>query len=526
MKKILALALVVLMFAQTCVFASELPFFDKDYLTYEETVTYSAKINKPINLNFADEYLPAYVTNMIDINGLINGLFNSTSTVTGKADISPDYKSGKIYAGGLSAVPVYVNKNLKITADANTEVWLEYDFSDLSKPVFNMIQNTPSFDKYVVYDIDTLIKNIDGAEPDAVCAVISKLLSKEFIEQYRTAFVDLLTKYADIKKDGKGYTITIDDKGFKAILNESVTNIGNFIEDFVVSGNYATKEEFRAVYDGEIMPYVISFLEGLQTTKIIGDGNIVMKVECDNKGYIKKSDTSMNICVNIFEIIEKLGGDVSAYNLNDGILDFTLNFKSEVKKLSNVKVDFPVLNEENSVNFADLFPVYPDFEPDDGEWHQHFMWGAMNHDGLPVVLNGEFYPHLRDMAVGIGFADGDITYENGIVTLMRPDWVECGKYKTASFAVGSNTVYLDGEAYTVANPALEVDDEVVISNELAKLLFRITQNLGGYVTVDFVGKSYWTDFDYQICDCDINEIYGEIDSDLDYEIDPDFSYGA
>ena len=178
------------------------------------------------------------------------------------------------------------------------------------------------------------------------------------------------------------------------------------------------------------------------------------------------------------------------------------------------------------MNFADLFPVYPDFEPDDGEWHQHFMWGAMNHDGLPVVLNGEFYPHLRDMAVGIGFADGDITYENGVVTLMRPDWVECGKYKTASFAVGSNTVYLDGEAYTVANPALEVDDEVVISNEIAKLLFRITQNLGGYVTVDFVGKSYWTDFDYQICDCDINEIYGEIDSDLDYEIDPDFSYGA
>ena len=92
--------------------------------------------------------------------------------------------------------------------------------------------------------------------------------------------------------------------------------------------------------------------------------------------------------------------------------------------------------------------------------------------------------------------------------------------------MGSNTVYLDGEAYTIANPALEVDDEVVISNEIAKLLFRITQNLGGYVTVDFVGKSYWTDFDYQICDCDINEIYGEIDSDLDYEIDPDFSYGA
>ena len=108
MKKILALVLVVLMFAQTCVFASELPFFDKDYLTYEETVTYSAKLNKPINLNFADEYLPAGVTNMIDVNGLINGLFNSTSTVTGKADISPDYKSGKIYAGGLSAVPVCV----------------------------------------------------------------------------------------------------------------------------------------------------------------------------------------------------------------------------------------------------------------------------------------------------------------------------------------------------------------------------------------------------------------------------------
>ncbi|UKI35976.1 MAG: hypothetical protein L6V93_18435 [Clostridiales bacterium] len=112
-------------------FASELPFFSTGIILHmKKRLHIRQKLNKPINLNFADEYLPADVTNMIDVNGLINGLFNSTSTVTGKADISPDYKKRKkIYAGGLSAVPVYVNKkNLKITADANTEVWLEYDF--------------------------------------------------------------------------------------------------------------------------------------------------------------------------------------------------------------------------------------------------------------------------------------------------------------------------------------------------------------------------------------------------------------
>ena len=142
-----------------------------------------------------DRYLTADVTNMIDVNGLINGLFNSTSTVTGKADISPDYKSGKIYAGGLSAVPVYVNKNLKITADANTAVWLEYDFSDLSKPVFNMIQNTPSFDKYVVYDVDALIKNIDGAESDTVYAVpvsYTHLITKAVTASRITMFTVIL----------------------------------------------------------------------------------------------------------------------------------------------------------------------------------------------------------------------------------------------------------------------------------------------------------------------------------------------
>ena len=103
MKKIFALVLTVILMLQTCVFASELPFFDKDYLTYEETVTYSAKLNKPIKFDIPDEDMTR-ISDMLDVNGLINGLFDSTGTVTGKADISPDYKSGKIYAGGLTGL--------------------------------------------------------------------------------------------------------------------------------------------------------------------------------------------------------------------------------------------------------------------------------------------------------------------------------------------------------------------------------------------------------------------------------------
>lgn len=508
MKKILAVVLAVLMLAQTSVFASELPFIDKDYFTYEETVTYSAKLNQPFKLKLNEDGISDSVGSFVDVEGLFTSLFDSTSTLVGKADISPDYKSGKIYGGGVSIVPVKVNKNLKITADANTEAWIEYDFSDISKPVFKMIQNNPMFDKYVVYDVDALLSSVGGAEKDVFYAVMSKILSKDVIEQCKTAYADLLVKYGDIKKDGKGYTITIDDFGFKSILEECVANISNFAEDFVVSGNYATKEEFDEAYN-EVIPYVFEVLDALKTVKIIGDKGIVMKVECDNKGYIKNSDISANICVNVLEIAQNMGADISAYNVEDGILDLTLNMNTEVKKLSNVKVDMPVINEENSIDFGNFYAPNPDFEPD-VDWHQHWSGGYVEHNGLPIVVNGEFYPHLRDMALAVGFADCDITYENGVVTLMRPDWVECGKYKTASFAAGSNLVYIDGEVYTVDNPALEVNDEIVISDEIAKLLFRVADDYKSYIGVDFLEKGYGYSFRYQICDCD------NLESDEDF----------
>ena len=110
----------------------------------------------------------------------------------------------------------------------------------------------------------------------------------------------------------------------------------------------------------------------------------------------------------------------------------------------------------------------------------------------------------------MGFDDCDITYDNGTVTIMRPEWVECGSYKTASFKAGENTVYLDGVAYEVSKPAYEIGDSIVFSKEMAKLLFRVTDRFGESVYVNFVDKNYSLGFGYKFCDHDVEDdaVYG------------------
>ncbi len=506
MKKLFAGILTLVMLVQMSVFASELPPFDKDYFTYEETVTYSAKLNRDINFDL-ESVIPG-ISNFVDTKSLVSGLFDSESTITGKADISPDYRSGKIYAGGKSVFPFVVNKNLTLTADTNTDVWLEYDFSDAAKPVFKMVQNHPMFNKYITYDVLDLVKQSGGEYADVFASVMAKIMTKDFMDSIKSSYTDLLIEHADIKRSGRNYVIKIDDKALKAIINESVTNVSNFAESFMVSNNYMTKEEFDEYYN-EVIPGVLMALDALEGIKILGDGGIVMRIECDGSDYIKKADITANVCVNIFDIASILGADVSQFNKDDGILDFTLSITTNVTKLSNVKVDLPALTEENSVNFENLFPTYPEYPAGDNEcWH--FGWGHAYCEGLPVVIDGEFYPQFRAVALGMGFDDCDITYDNGTVTIMRPEWVECGSYKTASFKAGENTVYLDGVAYEVSKPAYEIGDSIVFSEEMAKLLFRVTGRFGESVYVNFVDKNYSFGFEYKFCDHDVEDdaVYG------------------
>ena len=499
MRKFIAGILIVIMCAQMCVFASDLPFFDKDYTSYEETVTYSATLNKDIKIDLDGENsVFKGIENFVDIDALIKSVFDSTSTLTGKMNVSPDYRKGKIYAGGKTVVPLKINKNLSVTSDANTDVWMEYDFTDAANPTFKMVQNNPVYNKFVVYDIYDLLKEEGGEYADVFTAVMAKIMSKETMDAYKKAYVDLLVKYADIKRSGRNYTIAIDDAALKSIIKESVTNLTSYLKTFLVNGNYVSPEEFDEAYN-EAAPVIYKALETMQEIKILGDGGIVLKVTTDSRDYISEAEMTAHLCINVYEIMEKCGVDVSAYNKDNGIIDVTFKIKTTVTKAgADVKIDLPVLTKENSFSIADLYNAYPDYPAEKNECY-HYDWGYVYHQGLPIIIDGKFYPHLRDIAESVGFAKCDIVYENGNITLMRPDWVNCGNYKTATFKVGDNTVYLDGNAYNVSLPAIEIDNSVVISDEIAKILFR-AEHFGYDVGVDFVEKSYRFGFDYKICD--------------------------
>ena len=86
MRKFIAGILIVIMCAQMCVFASDLPFFDKDYTSYEETVTYSATLNKDIKIDLDGENsVFKGIENFVDIDALIKSVFDRFKLLAVKA---------------------------------------------------------------------------------------------------------------------------------------------------------------------------------------------------------------------------------------------------------------------------------------------------------------------------------------------------------------------------------------------------------------------------------------------------------
>ena len=140
MKRIISLILVMLMLFSCSAFAAnDLNFLKERYTSAESTFECSFTLNKPLDfineLTKSDLYGMDMVNTMFDFSGLAESLFNSTSKGVVKVSGSADMKKVNISLESEGVTPAQINRNLLVTVNAKSGMWVELDFSDAKNHV-------------------------------------------------------------------------------------------------------------------------------------------------------------------------------------------------------------------------------------------------------------------------------------------------------------------------------------------------------------------------------------------------------
>ena len=461
MKKIISILLVlVLCFSATSVFAAPdiEKLFNAEYTDYEVVTELSLTLDKPLELldslsKLIDESLYSeniLFTDIIDLRDLVESLFGSTQTMNMKCDISKDYKKVNIYLSEASNTPIKINKNLTITADAKSEMWINFDFSDIDNPIYKVIASAPASDRYMVMDYTKLFGDLDD---DESLSAISSILNEEYIETINKISLDTLKKNAEISYKGGCFVIKMDDSQAKSWIIDIVyealklTNIPDV--EF-------TEEQANQI---KIM------LSGI---KIFGKNGIEMKYKANSKGIISAEESKISFDANLFDIFTLAGvSDIEGLTKDNSNIAFTIKTKSEYKKVNkDEKVKFPTLTEENTIEMFEFSES--EYKYDDEEyvpqWEYVFFYTTE-----PPLEKGRVYVPLREFISALTEEDAYISWDNGTTTITSVTKF----FNTITFSEGSCSVIKDGNEIILQEPIKTIDDKTALSQEFIDKVFGL-----------------------------------------------------
>lgn len=176
----------------------------------------------------------------------------------------------------------------------------------------------------------------------------------------------------------KIYEIKLDDKGFKELLRYTVNNFAQnkdvleFVKDYVNSSlqlaglpeeevNKAKEEMDKAfqAYEENLPEFVEKINEAfdsIKDIKILGEKGIAIQYAVGLDGYIINEKGVADFVLD-FSQLEKLNAKAEENGAEKltGVYNFTLEFSNDIYNINGyVDMQFPELNEKNSINYMEL----------------------------------------------------------------------------------------------------------------------------------------------------------------------------
>lgn len=464
MKRIICFLTAFVMLFTMSVSAADLDFLKESYKSYEGSYEMTFTLNKPAD--FVDALIGELpVKNFVNVKGLLESVFKASMKAEAKVSISSDCKKIAMGIESTQNIPAEINRNLKLSVDAQSGMWIKLDISDRSKPVYTLTLKQPYMDKYITMDVFEMLKETTPDAADQVFLIYDVLLNNTVIDALQNASVDLIAEYAKVSRSGNTVTVKMDNDGVVKYISGVLDTVQKTVSTVNILKKAASDDAADAADFEEGMAAVRAFMEKAQ---LFGKDGLTIQYRLDGK-YIGAANIDADIALNIGNIMRAAGADDETAKAYDSMnLDFTMHMKESFKNVNrDVKVSMPVLNEENSLSFSDLLNM-GGAEPDDTEDADFYIGVESDAGYIPCGVNAA-YLGVRDIFDAAYSDSFDIAYNNGTVTVNAKD----GKYgfKTVKFTVGASTVNVDGAELALKAPVIELNDKVYVDDFFVKAVF-------------------------------------------------------
>lgn len=447
MKRIFCLVIVLMMCVSTVVFADDYDFFSTSYNSYEADISVTMTVNEPMTvLNLISQI--SGIDNFVNLQLLAESICNSTTTGVIKLNSSSDYTKAKVSYEISEVVPVDINRNFRLTAEMKIGMWVEWDISDELNPVFKYIMQQPLADKYISVDLVELMEEAGISAPDFISS-IKGYMQKDYLDSLNLKMTDIWRNNSVLTKTGNKVTITLTD--------EQLENMIADLMDFVIE-EFDDNEDYNLLYDGET-GYISEILPNSEDVKkffdkynFFDETAIVMEYTTTPAGALKTSSACINMDIDMKKVLEELG--IQDFSSGDS-LKFSVKSDVEYKSVNgNVNVEFPVLSEEDIIDFEDFLYVDYDYAYEwDTENCYHDESDYLYVDYVPAAKDTFYVPikEITDYGNYYGY-NYDLSLNGADVVLKETSGKDV--FSEVKMTIDSNEITVDGTAFTLPNPVI------------------------------------------------------------------------
>lgn len=358
-------------------------------------------------------------------------------------------------------------------------VWMDYDFANSDDFKYKMIiqalsgiLNNQIGEKYLVMDFEKIlpIKEIIPA-----LVAIEKEYSDTENSDVRELKEEIYSALDAIKpiKDGDKYTFRVSMNDLKNLIIDNKEKITDIIKESLNKDENVniTDEQINKIFD-EIEKIDISALDFNIELKINGNGNTgVSEIYCE-----------MNIDVDLYKLGEELSLNKNNIDSIDGAElnkdnykgSLTIKLNGTAEPLSDdYKIDFPELNESNSIDVFDgLTAVYipnmfngdaksvgiiPDNNGGYNEIKVKYNGNEISFKNRPFVKQDRTFIALRELANMLGVPDENISYDENTEKIN----ISFGSVNI-EMQIGSQNVKVNDKELSLDVPAFTINDRTYI----------------------------------------------------------------
>ena len=207
------------------------------------------------------------------------------------------------------------------------------------------------------------------------------------------------------------------------------------------------KNDMPDKYDERYVNDSVDFFENIiADIPLLGADGIQIDILL-NEGVLSSVAVNMDVELNIYDIMESIGSDMSEYNRDDWYVDFTAGTKTVFSSVNQpVEIEFPEITDKNSVCMSDPYGF--------GGYDDRIIIST----AYPIKTSaGSIMLPLRDAMSSVGLVDYEISGDS----ISANADIEKYGFETVTFTIGSDKIVIDG-ASTQLSQKVVVDESGLV----------------------------------------------------------------